>query len=104
MFQCLPDDPKIMKMDDMVKNWMFYSWVEDRTEESLLLRNQGCLIGSFWNPKAAQEILGIGNSKRISVSDENFDKAFDIVQKGPLQKEMPKNKRKRKKLSFKNRK
>ena len=103
MFQCLPDDPKIMEMDDMVKNWMFYSWAEDRAEKSLLLKNQGCLIGSFWNPKAAQEILGVGDSKRISVSDENYEKAFELVQKG-VPKKAPKNKRKRKKLVFKNRK
>lgn len=102
MFQCLPEDPKIMKMDEVVKNWMFFSWVEDKNEQSILLRNQSCLIGSFWNPKAAKEVLGIGDSRKVSVSDDDFEKAFDFVQKGPEEKEnvSKKLRKKRKKLVF----
>ena len=91
MFQCLPDDPRIKEMDDTTKTWIFFSWLEDKDEHSLLLRNQGCLIGSFWNPKAAEELLGIGNSHKMSVSDEEADKAFQFVVDDRLRVEAEKN-------------
>jgi hypothetical protein len=100
MFRCLPDDPKIQEMDDIVRTWMFFSWAEDKEEQSVLLRNQGCLIGSFWNAKAAQEMLGFGDSQTISVSEEEVDEAFqkyvveDRIKKEELKK-IPKKKKKK---------
>jgi len=78
MFRCEPDDPRITEMDDIKKTWMYYSWLESQGEENLRLRRLGCLIGSFWNPEAAKEMLGIGVNK-VAVSDEQFEKSIEFV-------------------------
>jgi len=74
---------------------MFYNWIEDQLEESERTHKEICLLGSFWNPEAAKELLGIGNSQKVSVSDEDFEKAVEYVSN--TRKETPKSKRKRKK-------
>ena len=97
MFNCLPNDPKVTEMNDAVKTWIFYSWIEDRSEQTTLLKNLGCLVGSFWNPEAAKKMLGINDGKDVSVSDEDFEKSIEVVK----QYKKAGDKKKRKKISFK---
>jgi hypothetical protein len=98
MFNCTPNDPKILEMDEITKSWMFFSWIEDKSEKTNLLKNLGCLIGSFWNPKGAKELLGIKDENTASVSNDDFEKAVDFVKNS---KKQTSKKRKRKKVSFK---
>jgi hypothetical protein len=99
MFNCLPNDPKIAEMDDLIKTWMFFSWLEDKDEEHNLFKNLGCLIGYFWNPKAAREMLGYNEGEKISVSEEDFDKSVKYVE---TYKKDSTKKRRKKKISFDN--
>ena len=89
----MPTSSKIRNIDNVTKNWMFFSWLEDRIEKNELTHKQICLLGSFWNPKAAQEMLGMGDSRKVSVSDKDFENAVKYVANAK-----PKKTNKRKKL------
>lgn len=79
---------------------MYFSWLEDINERNITLRNQACLIGSFWNPEAARKIMNAENSEEnIKISDEEFDKVTEMML-SENRKEDKKRKRKRK-LIFK---
>jgi len=102
MYGCEPTDPRIANMDDVTRTWMYFSWLESQSEENLKLRKVGCLIGSFWNPQAAKEILGVDDGSKISTTEDEFEAAFEKYVRKPreeaeAQKAIPKNRRKRRK-------
>jgi hypothetical protein len=82
-------------MDDVTKAWMFFNWAEDTSEQNVLLRNQGCLIGSFWNPEAAREIMGEG-IKKITTTDQEADNAWQFVVNQRENEQKPSKKKKKK--------
>lgn len=92
-------------MDDITKTWMFFSWQEDTTEENLRYRNLGCLIGSFWNPKMADDIMGFESSSSdsleggntVKVTEEQFDYIYDKFVKNQETKKDKKLLRKKRK-------
>lgn len=57
---------------------MFFSWLEDRIEKNELNSQTNLFVRFIWNPKAAQEMLGIGDSQKVSVSDKDFENAVKI--------------------------
>ncbi|HUU87284.1 MAG TPA: hypothetical protein VMX17_05980 [Candidatus Glassbacteria bacterium] len=97
MFRCAPTDSKIQDLDETTKAWMYYSWAEDTHEEYIKLRNQACLIGSFWNAESAKKIMN-DDENTIAVTDEDFEKATKYMLEQGQQK--PKRKRKKKKVVF----
>jgi len=79
---------------------MYYQWMEDRQEESLKLKNQACLIGSFWNAEAARKIMN-EEENTIAVSDEDFEKATQyMIEQNKKPKKSNRRKRKKKKVVF----
>ena len=82
-----------MDLDELTRIWMYYQWTEDINEEHLKLRNQACLIGSFWNVEAAKKIMN-EDENTIAVSDEDFEKATQYMIE---QNRKPKKKRRRRK-------
>ena len=80
-----------------MKIYMFNHWLEDQNENIELFKHHGYLVGSFINPEAVQKIL---NDNNVSLSDEEFDIASDIVRNTIEQKQQeeqvkPKRRRKR---------
>jgi hypothetical protein len=73
--------------------------MEDNKEESLKLRNQACLIGSFWNAEAAKKIMG-EDENTIAVSDEDFEKATQYMIEQNRKPKNKRRKRKKKKIIF----
>ena len=63
-----------------MKTWFYYSWLEDKEEESKKLKSLGCLIGSFWNPQGAKELMGEG-VRKFESNDKDFEAAWQLVQK-----------------------
>lgn len=78
---------------------MYYQWTEDTQEEHLKLKNQACLIGSFWNAEAAKKIMN-EDQNTISVSDEDFEKATKYMIEQNRKPKRKRRKRKKKKIVF----
>ena len=70
--------------------------MEDKYEESIKLRNQACLIGSFWNAEAARKIMD-DDANTIAVSDEDFEKATQyMIEQNRKPKKQPRRRNKKK--------
>lgn len=74
--------------------WAFHSFLQDFKEKQDFSRQLGLFIGSFANPKMAQDII---NSEKNSVEmeDENFDALSEFISQGEqFNKNIKKKKRK----------
>ncbi len=89
-----PDDDRIENMDPITKLWMYENWLEDYKDKSELAKNHAYLLGSFWDPKAVQEMMGTSGNT-ISSSDEDFEKSTDLIRQEKQYKKVPIKKRRR---------
>ena len=79
---------------------MYYQWAEDINEENKRLRDQACLIGSFWNAEAARKIMN-EDENTISTSDEDFEKATKyMIEQNRKSKQKKRRSNRKKKLIF----
>ena len=91
-FQKLPNDPFFEEMDPLMYLWLFNNWDAKQNREQEYLKNIGILIGSFYNPEAAQKML---DSNVIKTSDEEFEKLVDdIIGKPGINERVSRRKRK----------
>jgi hypothetical protein len=97
MFQKLPNDPLISKMDPVLKMWLYEQWLGDHRDDAELAKNHAYLLGSFWNAEAVQQMLGDNVHES---SDEDMEESMRMVRDTNLKllqtEEAPKRKRKRK--------
>lgn len=93
---CFPDDPQLENIDPVMRAWMFYNWLEDYSDESKMLENQGILIGSFTNPELAQKILG-KDGQQMSSTDEEFEETSRMVLEANKKADEEKQKTKKRK-------
>jgi hypothetical protein len=92
-YQKLPNDPFFEEMDPLMYLWLFENWDANRNRKQEELRSIGILIGSFYNPEAAEKMLDSANT--ISTSDEDFDKLVDsIIGKPGINERLSRRKRK----------
>jgi hypothetical protein len=78
--------------------YMYWSWVEDKSELIELAREHGILIGSFTNPSVAKAMKKAENPD-YSMTDEEFDKQMDELDKEvELEKKVEKKRRRRHKV------
>lgn len=64
-------------MDPILKLWMFYSWIEDKSNDVEIVKNHAYLLGSFSNPEAVKRAMSEGN--KIVSSEEAFEESSNIV-------------------------
>lgn len=58
--------------------WMYENWLEDYKDKSELAKKHAYLLGSFWDPKAVQDMMG--TSGNVVVSDEKeFEQSTQLV-------------------------
>lgn len=74
----MPDDPKIIDMDPILRLWMYCNWLEDIKEKIELTKNHAYLIGSFTNPEAVSKLLE-DNDNAVSISDTEFEESSQMV-------------------------
>ncbi len=77
------DDPRITDMDPVRKLWMYNNWLADKEDQAELAKNHAYLLGSFWNPEAVKQLMGIGNT--FTSTDEELDETADMVRNFNLQ-------------------
>lgn len=92
----MPDDKVIVEMDPVLKLWLFNNWLQDQEDNVEVTKNHAYLLGSFINPEAVGKLLNDG--AKFESSDEDFDKASEMVLKGSLNSDSKKKKRRRKKV------
>ena len=73
MFQKLPDDSFFEEMDPLMRLWLYESWYHEQELEAEKLKMQAVLIGSFFNPEAARNIIKRDNPD-FETSDEEWEK------------------------------
>jgi len=67
-------------MDPVIKMWMYENWLEDYKDNAELAKNHAYLLGSFWDPKAVQDLMG--TSGNVVISDEKeFEQSTELVLK-----------------------
>lgn len=84
----------IENMDPVMKLWMFESWIQDLTEKNEFAKNYSILVGSFSNYEMAQNMLGTGTVKTVNTSDEEFDKASNMLLNDIKESSTPRRRRK----------
>jgi hypothetical protein len=84
-------------MDPVQKIWMYEGWLADQREAFEQAKNHACTIGSFWNPEAAQKLMGIDDNTHISTEDD-FEESLNIVKEGRIPNMPIVSKRKRRKI------
>jgi hypothetical protein len=95
MFGRLPNDPFITEMDPVLKMWYYENWIGDHRDQAELTKNHAYLLGSFWNPKAVQELM---NPNVHESSDEDFEESSRMVKEANLDiPESPTKKKKKRK-------
>lgn len=63
-----------------MKLWMYENWLEDYKDKSELAKNHAYLLGSFWDPKAVQDMMGTSGNVVVS-SEKEFDESTALVLK-----------------------
>ena len=96
IFQKNPDDPFFEEMDPYIKLWWYASWMHKVETELEVNKATAILTGSFSNPEMAQK-MAKRDKPDIEVSDEEFDKATDVVRQSILEEENIKNNKHRRK-------
>ena len=97
-FKKLPDDPFYENINPYLKVWLYESWLHDKELESEKLRNQAILIGSFFNPEAAQKMIKIEHQDFEST---DLEETSSLVREQILEQEREKKtgkKRKKRKV------
>lgn len=94
------DDPWFDELDPVLKVYMYEHWCLDQEEAFELARSQAILIGSFFNPMAAQE-MAKANEPDFSSSDADFERSLQMVEESNKTNEQVKRKRHRKIASLK---
>lgn len=89
-----PDDPFYEHINPYLKVWLYESWLHDKELESEKLRNQAILIGSFFNPEAAQKMI---KDERPDFESTNLDDTSALVREQIIEQEREKRKGKRRK-------
>jgi len=67
-------------MDPFIRLWMYENWLEDYKDKSELAKNHAYLLGSFWDPKAVQDMMGTSGNVVVS-SDKEFEASTELVLK-----------------------
>ena len=73
-------------MDPVLRLWYFENWIMDQKEKIEIAKNHAFLLGSFWNPEAAKNLMDDENN--IKLSDEEFEASLDIVRKSREEQEV----------------
>lgn len=63
-----------------MKLWMYENWLEDYKDKSELAKNHAYLLGSFWDPKAVQDMMGTSGNVVVS-SEKEFEESTALVLK-----------------------
>lgn len=63
-----------------MKLWMYENWLEDYKDKSELAKNHAYLLGSFWDPKAVQDMMGTSGNVVVS-DDKEFEASSALVLK-----------------------
>ena len=63
-----------------MKLWMYENWLEDYKDKSELAKSHAYLLGSFWDPKAVQDMMGTSGNVVVS-SDKEFEESTTLVLK-----------------------
>jgi hypothetical protein len=89
MFRELPGSEWFEELDPMLKAYMYEQWCRDEEEKHELSRLTAILTGSFTNPEAAKKMLGVRSGDTVvhESSDEDFEKAWEMVQQAPLKRQ-----------------
>ena len=59
---------------------MYENWLEDYKDKSELAKNHAYLLGSFWDPKAVQDMMGTSGNVVVS-SEKEFEESTALVLK-----------------------
>ena len=97
-FGILPDDPFYERINPYLKVWLYESWLHDRELEIEKLRQQSILIGSFFNPEAANKMV---KNENPDFKSTDLDETTKIVHEKILEQELEKTtdkKRKKRKV------
>jgi hypothetical protein len=77
IFQKLPSDPFFDEIDPYEWRYLYEAWAHKIELDLETKRRQAILIGSFWNPEAAQKMSGASPGTQFETDDEEFDKVFE---------------------------
>jgi hypothetical protein len=91
----LPDDPFYEDINPYLRMLLFECWLYEKEFESERMTNQAILIGSFYNPEAAQKMIKSENPDFES-SDEDFEKTSQMIHEQAVQDEKTSKKKRRK--------
>lgn len=86
IFRKEPDDLFFEKMDPVKKLWWYEGWIHDQELKIETIRSHAILVGSFYNPEAANKMAKKNDPDFIS-SDEDFDKSTEIVRQDRARQE-----------------
>lgn len=76
----MPDHDWFDNIDPITKLWLYESWQQDLIDQNEFAKNYSIFVGSFSNPKMAQQILSSERPENNSVSsDEDFEESTNMV-------------------------
>ncbi len=84
-------------MDPLIKLWMYENWLEDYKDKSELAKNHAYLLGSFWDPKAVQDLMGTSGNLIVS-NEKEFEESTALVVQDREKNPIVVKKRKRHKI------
>jgi len=93
-FRELPDSNFYERINPYLKVWLYESWLHERELEIETLRNQAILIGSFFNPEAAQKMIKDENPDFVTT---DLDETSAMVRESILEQERENKKGKKRK-------
>lgn len=95
IFRKLPDDPFYEHIDPYLKIWLYESWLHDNELEVERLRNQAILVGSFFNPEAAQKMI---KSEKPDFASTDVEETSKAIRKQILDQDNKTKRRKKRKV------
>ena len=87
-FGILPDDPFYERINPYLKVWLYESWLHEKELEIEKLKQQAILIGSFFNPEAANKMI---KNDKPDFKSTDLDETSRIVHEEILKQEKDKN-------------
>lgn len=78
IYKRLPSDDWFDEIDPIEMLWMYHSWIQDQEDRFDYARNHGILVGSFFNPEAAQH-MAKADDHDFQTTDEEFEESWNMV-------------------------
>lgn len=97
-FGILPDDPFYERINPYLKVWLYESWLHEKELEIEKLKQHAILIGSFFNPEAANRMV---KDEQPDFKSTDLDETNKIVREKIMEQEKEKKtgkKRKKRKV------